>query len=92
MTERETDVSDDAVARLTEEELAALVEQSVRRSMLDVLGTVLLLGFSLLFLGIGARGLLTATTTVGIAIGLAAIAGGLALAAAAFGLIPPFRD
>ncbi|MFC4990587.1 hypothetical protein [Saliphagus infecundisoli] len=62
---------------------------AVRDGVLDAIGTVSLLGFSLLALYIGARGFFTNSSM--------AISGGFIivsclLAAAAFNLIPPFRN
>lgn len=60
--------------------------------MFDALGTAFLLGFVLLFIAAGARGLLGASSTTGVAFGGSTIVLGIAIAAAAPNLIPPFRD
>ncbi|EMA45528.1 hypothetical protein [Halobiforma nitratireducens] len=64
------------------------VRDTVRDGVYDAVGTVALLGFSLLFLAVGVRGLLEGASALGGAfLVLAAV-----VAAAAFDLVPPFRD
>ena len=58
-------------------------------AILDAIGTVLLLGFALLFLAISVRALLIDAWSP-IAVGFLVAA--VAVAGAAFNLVPPFRE
>lgn len=62
---------------------------AVRDGALDVVGTISLLGFSLLFLFIGVRGFLIESST---AISSIFVIAACLVAAAAFNLVPPFRN
>ncbi|GAB7118392.1 hypothetical protein [Natrinema pallidum] len=66
----------------------ALVRAAYADAIFDAIGTVLLLGFALLFLALGTRGLLVDASTE-LAVGL--ILGAVVLAGVAFGLVPPVR-
>ncbi|MDG5821933.1 hypothetical protein [Natronococcus sp. A-GB7] len=73
---------------MNRDEHAKTSRNDVRSGVLDAIGTVALLGFSLLALFIGVRGLFIGSSM--------AISGGFVvvsclLAAAAFNFIPPFR-
>jgi len=70
-------------------EHVGLSRSAVRNGILDAVGTVALLGFSLLALFIGVRGFFVDSS---MAISGAFIAISCLLAAAAFNLIPPFRN
>lgn len=74
------------------EELYAVVRAAVKDAMLDVVGTVALLGFALLFVATGVRGLLEAAGTTGAVVSLALVALGFVIAAVALDLAPSIRD
>ena len=74
------------------EELYAVVRAAVKDALLDVAGTVALLGLALLFVATGARGLLEAAGTTGAVVGLALVALGFVIAAVGLGLVPSIRE
>ncbi|WP_076145349.1 hypothetical protein [Natrinema saccharevitans] len=72
----------------TREDRDAIVRSAVADAIFDAVGTLSLLGFSLLFLAVGVRGLLVDGST---AVAVAALAASVAVAGSAFELIPPSR-
>ncbi|WP_293027159.1 hypothetical protein [Natronococcus sp.] len=74
------------------EELYAVVRAAVRDALLDVVGTVALLGFALLFVATGVRGLLEAAGTAGAAVSLVLVALGVVIAVVALDLVPSIRE
>jgi hypothetical protein len=74
------------------EELYAVVRAAVKDALLDVAGTVALLGLALLFVATGARGLLEAAGTTGAVVSLALVGLGFAIAAVALDLVPSIRE
>ncbi|MDG5817746.1 hypothetical protein [Natronococcus sp. A-GB7] len=74
------------------EELYAVVRAAVRDALLDVAGTVALLGFALLFVATGVRGLLEAAGTTGAVVSLALVVLGFAIAAVSLDLVPSIRE
>jgi hypothetical protein len=74
------------------EELYAVVRAAVKDALLDVAGTVALLGLALLFVATGARGLLEAAGTTGAVVSLALVGLGFASAAVALDLVPSIRE
>lgn len=72
----------------SQEEHYTVDQLAVRDGILDAIGTISLLGFSLLFLFIGVRGLFIGSSTVFSSLFVVAAC---LMAAAAFNLIPPFR-
>lgn len=89
---RNTDADGAAVGDLEAEELYAVVRTAVRDALLDVLGTVALLAFALLFVYAGARLLVAAPAAGGLAVGIGCIVVGVGIAASALGLGPSVRD
>ncbi|ELZ09076.1 hypothetical protein C478_17234 [Natrinema thermotolerans DSM 11552] len=79
----------DPESEKTREDRDAVVRSAVADAIFDAVGTLSLLGFSLLFLAVGVRGLLIDGST-GLAV--ASLAVSIAVAGAAFELVPPFRD
>lgn len=73
---------------LDRDELYAVVREALRDAILDVLGTVSLLAIALVFVFVGARGVVVGSSTT---IGVAFVVGGVLLAAAALEFVPPFR-
>ncbi|AGB31670.1 hypothetical protein C488_14397 [Natrinema pellirubrum DSM 15624] len=81
--------TDGGTTEMSRDENIEMPRNAVKNGVLDAIGTVALLGFSLLALFIGIRGFFIDSSM--------AISGGFViasclLAAAAFNLIPPFRD
>lgn len=74
------------------EELYAVVRAAVKDALLDVVGTVALLGFALLFVATGVRGLLEAAGTTGAVASLALVGLGVVVAAVALDLVPSIRE
>ena len=92
MTRDEAEPKSDGgtVDGLEREELYAVVQSAVRDALLDVLGTVVLLGFALLLVAVGGRAVISGSTTA-VALGVGAVVVGFAITAAALDLVPPFR-
>ncbi|WP_248903458.1 hypothetical protein [Halocatena marina] len=76
---------------INQRELYIVVRTAVKDALMDVLGTVLLLGFALLFVSIGAQRLFDASSTGGSALGGSIVILGFVLAGAALDLIPSIR-
>ena len=81
--------SDGGTTEMSRDENVEVSRNAVKDGVLDAVGTVAILWFSLLALFIGARGFFIGSSM--------AISGGFVivsclLAAAAFNLVPPFRD
>ena len=76
---------------LEQAELYTVVRSAVRDALMDILGTVALLGFALLFVAVGGQAAISGSTTTTIALGAGAVVVGFAIAAAALDLVPPFR-
>lgn len=70
-------------------EIYSAVRFGFKDAILDVIGTVLLLGFSLIFVFVGVRGLVIETST---AVSIAFVIGGFVLAMVALDFVPFFRD
>ncbi|ELY42498.1 hypothetical protein [Natronorubrum sulfidifaciens] len=66
----------------------AVARSAVRDAIFDAIGTVVLLGFSLVFLFVGVRGLVVGSS---LPLSAAFIAASLLVAGAALDLVPPFR-
>jgi hypothetical protein len=88
-SDRRVAAEDDSTAGLGREELYTVVHTAVRDALLDVLGTVALLGFALLSVGIGGRSLFVASSTVGTVFGASVLVFGFVIAAVALDFIPP---
>lgn len=82
------DSSEPAATELERDEQYEIVYAATRDAMYDVLGTAVLLAFALLFVYVGARGVVESMTEIGVVfLVLAAL-----VAAAALDLVTPFRD
>ncbi|WP_241432732.1 hypothetical protein [Natrinema pellirubrum] len=79
----------DPESRKTRRDRDAIGRSAVADAIFDAVGTLSLLGFSLLFLAVGVRGLLVDGST---AVAVAALVASVAVAGVAFELVPPFRD
>ncbi|MDQ2051657.1 MULTISPECIES: hypothetical protein [Natronolimnohabitans] len=88
-SDRETDGGE--ITGLTQDELYTVVQTAVKDALIDVFGTVFLLGFALLFIGAGTQVILASSTT-GVLFGVGLVSLGLVVAAGAFNLVPPFRE
>ena len=65
-----------------------VARSAIRDAIFDAVGTVLLLGFSLVFLFIGVRGLVSGSS---LPLSAGFVAASLFVAGAALDLVPPFR-
>lgn len=72
--------------------LYTVVHAAVKDALLDVIGTLLLVGIAFVLVVTGARALLSATSTPRLVAGLGFVAVGLYLAAATLELVPPLRE
>jgi hypothetical protein len=72
--------------------LYAVIRAAVKDALLDVLGTVLLVGVAFVLVVGGAQALVGSASTTGMVLGAVAVAVGLYLAAATLEVIPPIRD
>ncbi|OAQ52488.1 hypothetical protein HTG_12765 [Natrinema mahii] len=86
---RPTMTTTDPESGKTRRDRDAIGRSAVADAIFDAVGTLSLLGFSLLFLAVGVRGLLVDGST---AVAVAALVASVAVAGAAFELVPPFRD
>ncbi|SIR97831.1 hypothetical protein [Natronorubrum thiooxidans] len=77
-----------ATVGFDQDELYTTVRTAVKDALLDILGTVSLLGFALLFVAVGAQALFTTSSTTGTVLGGGAIALGFVIAATALELLP----
>jgi uncharacterized membrane protein YoaK (UPF0700 family) len=84
MTERVTDRADDG---LTKTELYAVVKRAVKDAILEVLGTVALLGLSLFLIGVGGGGAIVASSPLEIAVSAVLFVLGLVNAAVVLDVI-----
>ncbi|WP_265111881.1 hypothetical protein [Halosolutus halophilus] len=81
--------TDGGTTETNRDEHVGVPQSAVRNGVLDAIGTIALLGFSLLALFIGVRGFFVDSS---MAISGTFIVISCLLAAAAFNLIPPFRN
>lgn len=72
--------------------LYSVIHAAVKDALLDVIGTLLLVGIAFVLVVAGGQALLTSTSTAAIAIGFTLVVCGLYLAAATLEVIPPIRD
>ena len=84
--------TDGGLEAVPREELYEIVHAAVKDAMLDVLGTVALLGFGLVFVAVGGQFLLESSSQVGTALGGLFAGLGFLIGAAALDLVPPFRE
>ena len=72
--------------------LYGVIHAAVKDALLDVIGTLLLVGIAFVLVIAGAQALLSSTSTLGIVVGLGIVVVGLYLAAATLEIIPPIRE
>lgn len=72
--------------------LYGVVHAAVKDALLDVIGTLMLVGIAFVLLAAGAQALLSSTSALGLAVGFGFVVGGLYLAAATLELVPPIRE
>jgi hypothetical protein len=97
-----TETTEDGQSRLTgdgevapeidEAALFRLIRDAVKDALLDVIGTLLLLGIACILVVAGVQLFISSISQPGIAIGGVLLAVGLYLAAATLEIIPPLRD
>ena len=83
--------TDGGLEGVPREDLYEVVHAAVKDAMLDVLGTVALLGFGLVFVAVGGQFLLEASSSTGTVLGGFLVGVGFLTAAVALGVVPPFR-
>ncbi|MFC6865080.1 hypothetical protein ACFQGE_16655 [Halomicroarcula sp. GCM10025817] len=72
--------------------LYRVIHTAVKDALLDVIGTLLLVGIALVLVLAGAQAVASSTSTLGSVAGFVFVVGGLYLAAATLELIPPVRE
>lgn len=72
--------------------LYRVVHAAVKDALLDVIGTLLLVGIAFVLVVAGGQALFAATSTLGIVVGLGFVVTGLYLAATSLELIPPVYE
>lgn len=72
--------------------LYTVVRDAVKDALLDVIGTLLLVGIAFVLVATGAQVALQSASLLGVAIGAGIAAAGIYIAAATLELIPPIRD
>ncbi|MFC6989210.1 hypothetical protein ACFQJD_11735 [Haloplanus sp. GCM10025708] len=84
--------ADGGAAGFDEARLYTVVRNAVKDALLDVVGTLLLVGVAFVLVVAGVQAVLWGLSPGTITIGVVAVAFGLYLAAAALELVPPVRD
>jgi hypothetical protein len=77
---------------IEEAALYGVVRAAVEDALLDVLGTLLLVGVAFVLVVVGAQAAAGADATAGTVLGLVVALGGVYLAAATLEVIPPIRE
>jgi hypothetical protein len=72
--------------------LYTVVRDAVKDALLDVIGTVLLVGIAFVLVIAGAQAVVSALSFGTVAVGVGVAAVGVYLAAATLEIIPPIRD
>lgn len=86
-------VTDGGAANLSDQaELYRIIHAAVKDALLDVIGTLLLVGIAFILVLVGGRVLLSSTTPLAPVIGLLLVLVGLYLAGATLEIIPPVRN
>lgn len=89
-TEQETDGG--TRTGFDEAALYSVVRAAVKDALLDVLGTLLLVGVAFVLVATGGRMAVASDATPGVVLGLVVALGGVYLAAATLEVIPPVRE
>jgi hypothetical protein len=89
-----TSMSDGGSAAPTIDEgvLYGVIRKAVKDALLDVIGTLLLVGLAVVLIWIGGASLLSSVSLLGGAFGAIIAIVGLYIAAATLEIIPPIRD
>ncbi|SEH13175.1 hypothetical protein SAMN04487967_1196 [Natronorubrum sediminis] len=88
---RDAETDTTVTVEIDQDELYTAVRTGIEDALLDVLGTVLLLALALLLVGVGVQAIVETPSSVNVAFGGVMVGLGLAITAAAFDLLPPFR-
>jgi hypothetical protein len=75
-----------------EADLYTVVRAAVKDALLDVIGTLLLVGIAFVLVLAGGRAVVAADSAAGTGLGLVVAAFGLYLAAATLEVVPPIRE
>ena len=86
------DGGEPAAAGFDEAALYIVVRDAVKDALLDVIGTLLLVGVAFVLVIAGVQAVFSSVSPGTIVTGIGVIAVGLYLAAATLGVIPPIRD
>lgn len=87
-----TDGGDPSAPGFDEVALYTVVRDAVKDALLDVIGTVLLVGIAFVLVIAGAQAVFSARSFGTVAVGVGVTAVGVYLAAATLEIIPPIRD
>ncbi|WP_255152901.1 hypothetical protein [Halorarius halobius] len=88
----ETDGGDSFDPGFDEAALYRVVRDAVKDALLDVIGTVLLLGIAFVLVIAGIQAVFSSISLGTVAIGIGVLAFGVYLAAATLEIIPPIRE
>jgi len=88
----ETDGGDSFDPGFDETALYTVVRDAVKDALLDVIGTVLLLGIAFVLVIAGIQAVFSSISLATVAIGIGVLAVGVYLAAATLEIIPPIRE
>lgn len=83
---------DRTVAEFDDAKLYTVVRDAVKDALLDVVGTLLLVGVAFVLVVAGAQALLQSASLLPAAVGLLFVVVGLYVAAATLELVPPIRE
>lgn len=72
--------------------LYRVTHSAVKDALLDVIGTLLLVGIAFVLVVAGGQAIISSSTTIGIVAGVGFVTVGLYIAAATLEIIPPIRE
>lgn len=88
----DTDGGESFAPGFDEATLYRVVRDAVKDALLDVIGTVLLLGIAFVLVIAGIQAVFSSISLGAVAIGIGVVAAGVYLAAATLEIIPPIRE
>jgi hypothetical protein len=72
--------------------LYGVIHAAVKDALLDVIGTLLLVGIAFVLVLVGGQAIVSSGTTTGIVAGIGFVTVGVYLAAASLEIVPPIRE